>query len=118
MTDPSDVRFKSDGNVAIHVTDLERARDFYGRTLGFRLVEERPEQLVFDTGALTLFVNQDDVVRPFVPALAVPSYDEAKDQLLAGGCRILREWPEYRALYFEDPFGIVMDIIEKKPAAD
>lgn len=118
MTDRSDARFRSDGNMAVHVTDLERARDFYGGTLGFRLVEERAGQLVFDTGVLTLFVNQDDLVRPFVPALAVPSYDEAKEQLLAAGCRILREWPEYRALYFEDPFGIVMDIIEKKPAAD
>lgn len=107
-------RFAADGNLAIHVTDLDKARAFYGGTLGFRLVEEKPDQIVFHTGVLTLFVNRDDQVRPFIPALAVPSYEAARDELVASGCRILREWPDYRALYFEDPFGIVMDIIEKK----
>ena len=114
MTEKSDLRFASDGNVAIHVTDLDKAKAFYGGTLGFRLVEERPEQLVYQTGVLTLFVNRDDQVRPFVPALAVPSYETAREELVASGCQILRKWPEYRALSFEDPFGIVIDVIEKR----
>lgn len=30
-------------SVGIHVTDLDRAKDFYGDKLGFRLIGESPE---------------------------------------------------------------------------
>jgi catechol 2,3-dioxygenase-like lactoylglutathione lyase family enzyme len=108
--------FVSDGNVAIHVTDLSQARAFYGDVLSFRLVEEKETQLVYHTGVFTLYVNQDDKVIPYVPAFVVPSYDEARQRLIDNGCQILREWSDFRALYFSDPFGIVADVIEKKPA--
>jgi len=35
--------------------------------------------------------------------------------LKAADCQILREWPGGRALYFWDPFGLVLDIIGRSP---
>ncbi len=109
-------RFRSDGNVAIHVPDLGKAEAFYGGVLGFRLVNRSAEHLEYDTGALHLWVNRDDAVQGFIPALAVPDYAAAKAHLEAAGCAIVREWPGGKALYFRDPFGLVVDIVETAPA--
>ena len=109
------VTFRSDGCVAIHVPDLARAEAFYGRVLGFRLVEKTASQLVFDTGALRLYVNRDaDAPMPFIPALEVRDYAAAKAYLQRAGCEIVREWPGGHALYFRDPFGFVLDIVERR----
>jgi catechol 2,3-dioxygenase-like lactoylglutathione lyase family enzyme len=107
------VTFVTDGNFAIRVTDLRKAEDFYGNVLGFKLSKRTDERLVYDTGKITLYVVKDEKVIPFIPALEVSDYEKAKQFLMKNGCKIIKEWPEDRALYFEDPFGIVIDIVEK-----
>ena len=107
------VKFATDGNVAMHVIDLEKAENFYGCILGFKLLKRTNERLVYDTGEITLYIVKDDRIIPFIPALTVDDYDKAKQYLMKNGCRISKEWPEERALYFEDPFGNVIDIVEK-----
>ena len=107
------VTFVTDGNLAIHVTDLGKAEDFYGNVLGFRLLKRTDKRLVYNTGKITLYVVKDEKVIPFIPALEVSDYQKTKHYLIKNGCRIIKEWPEDKALYFEDPFGIVIDIVEK-----
>jgi catechol 2,3-dioxygenase-like lactoylglutathione lyase family enzyme len=107
------VTFVTDGNFAIHVTDLGKAEDFYSNVLGFKLSKRTDERLVYDTGKISFYVVKDDKVIPFIPALEVSNYEEAKQYLMKNGCRIIKEWSEDSALYFEDPFGIVIDIVEK-----
>ena len=107
------VRFATNTNLAIHVTDLEKAENFYGCILGFKLLKRTSERLVYDTGDITLYIVKDDSTIPFIPALEVDDYDKARQYLVKKGCKINKEWPEDRALYFEDPFGIIIDIIEK-----
>ena len=108
------VSFRSNADFAIHVTDLEKARVFYADVLGLKLLEQSENKLVFDTGKFTLYVNSDEECRAFIPAFEVPDFEAAKTYLETHGRPIVREWPEYRALYFKDPFGIVIDIIERK----
>jgi catechol 2,3-dioxygenase-like lactoylglutathione lyase family enzyme len=107
------VAFVANGNVAIHVTDLEKAENFYSGVLGFKLLKRTSERLVYDAGKITLYVVKDDRVIPFIPALGVANYEEAKQHLTKNGCRISKEWPEDRAVYLKDPFGITIDIVEK-----
>lgn len=107
-------KFRTDGEFAIHVPDLAKAEKFYGGVLGFKLVSRERAQLVFDTGIVRLYVNKDDRITPFIPALAVQRYDEAKAHLIENGCSILKEFEGGKALYFADPFGITIDIVEKK----
>jgi len=57
----------SSGNSAIHVTDVSRARKFYRDTLGFTLVRDSDEKLVFEPGKFKLYVNKDDKDMPFIP---------------------------------------------------
>ena len=107
------VVFTADGNFAIHVTDLKKAENFYTDVLGFRLLKKAEGRLVYNTGKITLYVVKDDTIIPFIPALQVESYKSAKEHLTKNGCKIVREWPGDKALYFEDPFGIMIDIVEK-----
>ena len=111
------VPFRTDGDIAIHVPDLAKAEDFYANVLGFRLVDRAAELLHFDTGALQLYIRQDaQALLPFIPALEVPDYARAREYLERSGCRIVHEWEGGKALYFQDPFGLVIDIVEKAPA--
>ena len=82
------------------------------------MISKTAEKLEFDTGALRLYVNRDvSSVRPFIPALEVADYVIAKRHLEAAGCEIVHEWPGGKALYFKDPSGIVLDIVERSKAA-
>ncbi len=49
----------------VGATDAEAAREFYGGVLGFRLVEEEPQALVFDAHGTVLRVT---LVSELVPA--------------------------------------------------
>jgi catechol 2,3-dioxygenase-like lactoylglutathione lyase family enzyme len=108
------VAFVADDNLAMHVTDMEKAEKFYSDVLGFRLLKRTNDRLVYHTGKITLYVVKNTKVMPFIRALGVRSYEKAKQHLTRNGCKISREWPEDRALYFEDPFGITLDIVEKE----
>ena len=107
------IRFTTNTNLAVHVTDLEKAESFYGSVLGFKLLKRTNERLVYDTGEITLYIVKDERTISFIPALEVDDYEKAKQYLMKKGCKINKEWPKDRALYFEDPFGIIIDIIER-----
>lgn len=107
------VRLRSNREIAIHVSDLERAEAFYGKVLGFRLVRRSLDQLEFDTGELRLYVNRDSSsLISYIPSFDVDDYSEARRFLEAAGCT-LRFAGEQSVPYFEDPFGFVFDVIER-----
>lgn len=108
------VKFIPNGDLAIHVTDLSRAKTFYRDRLGFRLVKESDGTLVFDTGKFKLYVSQDDHDLPFIPSLSVKDYEAAKTFLKSSGCEIVEDRPTSKSLYFRDPLGQLIDIIETK----
>jgi hypothetical protein len=107
------ITFATDGDLAIHVTDLGKAEDFHSEVLGFRLLERTNERLVYDTGKITFYIVKNNKVVPFIPALEVADYKKAKQYLTKNGCRVSKEWPEEKALYFEYPFGLIIDIVKK-----
>lgn len=52
------MNFISNGLFAIHVTNLDLARTFYRDDLGFRLIKDGDQQLVFETGRFRLIREQ------------------------------------------------------------
>ena len=97
-----------------HVTDLKTAEDFYGGALGYELLEKTDGHLVYNTGEITLYINKDTKSIPFIPALEVSELDTAREHLKKSGCKIVREFPGDRSLYFSDPFGNIVDIVERQ----
>jgi catechol 2,3-dioxygenase-like lactoylglutathione lyase family enzyme len=110
----SRVAFRSNSEIAIHVPDLARAEAFYAGVLGFRLLAKSDDQLEFDTGALRLYVNRDpESLRPYIPSLDVPNYVAARRHLEAAGCKTVPAGAHSEAVYFQDPFGLIFDIVER-----
>ena len=105
--------------------DLARARDFYGATLGFTLMGETPQRLVFDAGGERLAIFKGTADAPPVRhgetastnfVFAVPSLDAAMADLKAKGVAFLHATPapgEFgRYVAFRDPFGNVLELLE------
>jgi uncharacterized protein YndB with AHSA1/START domain len=113
------MQFTSNRDIAIEVVDLAPAEAFYAGTLGFHIRSRGNDFLEIDTGELTLWVNcTGGPSRSFIPSLDVQDAAKARAVLEAAGCRIARESAGGRGFYFEDPFGFVVDVIEKAPRPD
>ena len=110
---PQNPRFNTNSEIAIQVPDLERAEAFYAGVLGLRVVARGDAHIEIDSGALRLYVNRDDTPRSYIPSFDVPDYDAARRHLEASGCRTVSAGDHSSAVYFEDPFGFVFDIIER-----
>jgi len=103
------MKFNGSRDIAVTVGSLEKSRVFNEDVLGFtpRKIEEK--LVVYDTGSITLYVQELEG-HPPVPSFTVESLAEARAHLEANGCVVTKEWK--RSLYFRDPDGNVWDIIE------
>ena len=103
--------FRANHEVAVHVTDLEEARRFYQGLLGFHLVEEGEDGLVFDAGPFHLYViPHSEAICPIL-SMDVDDLETARARLAEGGAEVVRETED--GLDFEDPFGILWDVVRR-----
>ncbi len=128
------------GHVLIGVRDLEKAKDFYTRILGFQVLEQDPEH-----GGVFLALggagNTLDLVPCTNPAAAAPdaggatnglgvrhtafavaTEQDLKDAWFAlkeAGVPILRavDHVSQKSLYFHDPDGNLLEIVWERPDA-
>ncbi|MEP6492505.1 MAG: VOC family protein [bacterium] len=108
------VSFRANREVALHVPDLAPAKEFYCNVLGFRLVSETADTLEIDAGELRLYVLHNAVgLMTYVPSLDVPDYEAARRHLETAGCATVSAGAHSTDVYFRDPFGFVFDIVER-----
>jgi catechol 2,3-dioxygenase-like lactoylglutathione lyase family enzyme len=114
------------------VNDIARAKEFYGRTLGFEVNEERGMlHLHIGSGARVLIYPKPNHVPATFTILNVPvtNIDDAVDQLGKAGVRferyddpqiktdergIHRGGQEPRIAWFKDPAGNILSVIEQR----
>jgi len=102
--------FRSNNCVAIHLSDLGAAEDFYTSVMKFELLAKTGKYLEYDTGHFLLYINKDANQSAPIPSFCVSDIGIAKKTLLQNGCSVLRE--DRSSLYFRDPFGITYDVIQ------
>ncbi|MEO8452556.1 MAG: SRPBCC domain-containing protein [Gemmatimonadota bacterium] len=105
--------FQSNRDVAIEVGDLGAAERFYSGVLGFPVVSRSDRHLALETGAFCLWINQAVEPQSFVPSLVVSDADRARKRLVEAGCTVVRQQAGSRGFWFRDPFGYVVDVIER-----
>ena len=103
------MKFTGSRDIAVTVGNLERSRVFYEKVLGFTTKKVEEKLVVYDTGAITLYVQELER-HPPVPSFIVENLEEARAHIEANGCVVIKEWK--RSLYFRDPDGNVWDIIK------
>ena len=103
------MRFTGNRDIAVTVKELSASRAFYEGVMGFTPKKVEEKLVVYDTGSITLYV-QEQGYHPPVPSFSVEHLSDAKNLLEANGCTVTKEWK--RSLYFKDPDSNVWDIIE------
>lgn len=100
--------------VSFLTQDIERAKQFYGKTLGLEIETEGENDMEFRCGQVTLDIfNPASIGRPFAPspaglALRVPDVDTARAELEANGIEFDGETITTgvcRMAFFKDPDG-------------
>ncbi len=112
----------------VAVSDLERARDFYGNTLGLRQREDgMADVLAYRTGETTLVVYRSEGIRPGTGNAV--AWDGGKDvEAIADALRAngvtLEEYPDlgmqverglhtgdgFVGIWFKDPHGNILHV--------
>lgn len=115
----------------ISVTDLERAKQFYGETLGFSVQEDRSDGVLYGAGGGTAFLvypsgfagtNQSTYM-----GFQVDDLEAAVDELLGKGItfeqydlpgfktdeRGIAETQGVRGAWFKDPDGNILAVAER-----
>ena len=107
--------FRANHDVAVEVEDLVAAEAFYAGTLGFAIRSRSDDGLELDAGSFSLWVNRARG-RPhsFIPSIDVTNVRAARAALEEAGCRVIRESPSGTGFHVEDPFGFVIDVIERR----
>ncbi|QDG76869.1 VOC family protein [Labrenzia sp. PHM005] len=115
---------KSVDYVVIVCRDLERARDFYSRVLGFQIEYERDDWIRFQVGPVSLTLRPEsglfsrrELTGPALQlAFEVPlkDLDQCFQELESHGAAIIappkdQTWG-HRTLYFTDPEGNILEI--------
>lgn len=107
--------------VAIYVTELERAKQFYVEQLGMTVGEAMPPGLLLKVGADTIYLEGGRAPRDAEPCkqvevsvcLGVPSVKAAAESLAAAGVSLVspyREFgPEFSMFRISDPDGNVIE---------
>ena len=102
---------RSNDFVAIHLTDISAAENYYTNVMKFEMVSRTEKSVAYNAGNFLLNVQAD--LDPRLPILSFPVKDirAAKEGLIANGCTILRD--HRSSLCFRDPFGIVYYVVEE-----
>jgi len=92
-------------HIALTVTDLERSRDFYVRTLGMTVSRSSSTSCFLDFGAdfLALFRGNRPEMHPYCYSIRDYSVDSAAQKLRSLG---IEPRTEGNRIYFPDPDGL------------
>jgi len=100
---------RSTTDVIVRARDLDEAKAFYHRRLGFPIVPVSESIVGFDTGDLTLYFERGEPDGPVFEYL-VDDVEKAKVALVAAGCVVVEENPSIPRVYVRDPFGLVFNV--------
>ena len=105
--------FKMSPNIAVRTRRLSEAVDFYTNVLGFKNRSDDPALADLDASPLNLFIIEDHEFRGPVLELFVDDLEEARQKLVANGCKILRWRGKGQDCYVKDPFGVIFNLWEE-----
>jgi catechol 2,3-dioxygenase-like lactoylglutathione lyase family enzyme len=110
------MEFTMSPNVAVRTSRFPDAVEFFSSVLGFTNRSSDPALGDHDASPLNLFVIEDDEVRGPVMELFVDDLEDAREELLAHGCEVIRWRGKGQDCYIRDPFGVIFNLWEKQGA--
>jgi hypothetical protein len=96
-------------DILLQAEDPKAAAAFYVEKLGFQINSETETLISLQGPRINLYIEPGPALGP-VLEVTVPSVEAAKQQLVASGCIILKDEPEFPRTYIRDPFGLIYNL--------
>ncbi|WP_108671635.1 DUF899 family protein [Peribacillus acanthi] len=102
--------FHLTNNIAIGVSDYEKALSFYQDVLGFKLEQSFPNETKFSMGGSNFYIENTDVQYTYFE-FYVDQIEPAKKMLLENSCIITHVYSD-KSMLVADPFGLKFHLFE------
>ena len=96
-------------DIIIQAQDPMSAASFYVNQLGFEITDEKPNMISLHGEHINLFIELGPPLGP-VFEVTVDSVAEAKIRLVANGCEIVKDEPDFPRCYVKDPYGLIYNL--------
>ncbi|HMG87792.1 MAG TPA: VOC family protein [Terracidiphilus sp.] len=100
--------FSSD--ILIQAPDPKSAAAFYVDSLGFEVTGEEENMVSLHGQHINIFIEQGPLLGP-VLEVTVDSVEAAKRRLLAKGCIVIKDEPDFPRCYVRDNYGLIYNLI-------
>jgi predicted enzyme related to lactoylglutathione lyase len=96
-------------DILIQAPDPAKAAAFYVEYLKFEITADTPQMVSLHGKHINLFIERGPVLGP-VLEVTVDDVQKAQEQLVANGCEVVKEEPEYPRTYIKDPYGLIYNL--------
>jgi predicted enzyme related to lactoylglutathione lyase len=96
-------------DILIQAPDPKAAATFYVEQLGFTITGEHDKWIDLHGNHINLFIEEGPALGP-VLEVTVDNVEEAKKRLVACGCKIVKDEPDFPRCYVQDPFGLIYNL--------
>jgi predicted enzyme related to lactoylglutathione lyase len=96
-------------DILIQAEDIRQAAAFYVDQLGFTVTGETDQMISLHGSHINLFIERGPALGP-VLEVTVNDVAEAKARLLAQGCEIVKDEPDFPRTYIKDLYGLIYNI--------
>ena len=96
-------------DILIQAGDPRQAARFYEEHLGFSVTAETPDMISLHGPHINLFIERGPSLGP-VLEVTVGDVDAARRRLVANGCTVVKDEPQFPRCYIRDPFGLIYNL--------
>ena len=96
-------------DILIQALDPQAAAAFYVEQLGFSITDDNPQMIGLSGKNINLYIEPGPPLGP-VLEVSVPDVREAAQRLVANGCRIVKDEPDFPRIYVQDPYGLIYNL--------
>jgi catechol 2,3-dioxygenase-like lactoylglutathione lyase family enzyme len=96
-------------DILIQAPDPAKAAAFYVEQLGFEVNSNSPQMVSLEGKHINLFIERGPLLGP-VLEVTVDDVQKTRERLLANGCEVVKDEPEFPRLYVKDPYGLIYNI--------
>ncbi|MGA8741204.1 MAG: VOC family protein [Terracidiphilus sp.] len=101
-------------DILIQAPDPKSAAAFYVNNLAFEVTGEETNMVCLQGRHINLFIEQGPLLGP-VLEVTVDSVEAAKRRLLAKGCTVVKDEPEFPRCYMRDLYGLIYNLTSTAP---
>ena len=100
---------KFGADILIQAPDPLAAAAFYVEQLGFEITDPNPEIVALQGKHINLYIERGPSIGG-VLEVTVDNVAEARQRLVANGCVVIKDEPDFPRCYVKDPFGLIYNL--------